>query len=161
MRSIKFQYSLNAGTSWSTAVTVRCKSVRCYLMPQIETEGSQNRTSDAAICQKSTARHMLEIVVAENDLDPAQNTSGTTNFLALQKWCCAPMRYIYNADTATNPTIDGWDLWDTDSTSRDYYLILDGEPTYEFQDLDAPGASARKIRSIVIKCMTRKSYTVT
>jgi len=159
MRNVTMDYSTD-GSSFVTAVTVKCLSIRAKLLPSFESQGSESKqmSSAAVECQKATARLYIDMVISPDTFDPALSTTGTTDFIYIQKWACAPWRRIYNADATTNPSIDGWTTFDVSTNTN--YLNLVSEPTIEFLDQDTPGSTATKARRMVLSCKTRSAVTI-
>ena len=156
MRNITFTYSTDGGSSF-TGVTLACNVVRCTLMPTSETAAAEepSMTSDAPECQIMTPRLHVDIQVSSIGLNPRDTAAGTSNFIALQKWVCAPLRRIYNADVATAATIDGWNQFDTNNNTN--YVNMRDDPSYEFEDKDD---ASRRIRKATLNLKTRKAVSL-
>lgn len=166
MRNLTFNYSLDGGSTFKTAITVKCLSVRCVAMPYDPgnpNNGSSLMGTNATECQSDDARLRVTIVVAPYDIDPLTNAAtANSNFIFLQKWAIAPTRRIYNADVATRVGIDGWT--DFDSASNTAYLNREGDPQYEFFDNEqvnaGTGATTRSMRKATFTMYTKNKISL-
>ena len=144
MINVTFNYSLDGGTTFQTAITCDALSVHAYLMPE-GIKGTESMGSTQEARQKCTPRLWIDLVLSSNDFNPANNANGASNFTFIQKWCCAPIRRIYNADYATVPGFDGWTEWDSSSNTN--YVNMRDYPQYDFHDFKT---ATRLIRQIVL-----------
>jgi len=159
MRNVAFNYSLD-GTTFQTAITLKCLAVRCYAMPSFESQSSEQTgmTATASECQIATTRLHLDILISSVNFDAREVTAATaaSNLLFIEKWQCAQFRRIYNVDVATDATFDGWNNWDSSATNT-VYLNIDTPNRPEYKDMES---STRSIKDFKLNCYTRDAITL-
>jgi hypothetical protein len=155
-RNITFDYSLDGTTFTGAAITVKCNVVHAYLMPEEVQPPTRENGGDYLECQTNIQRIHVAIEISSRDLNPANSATALANFIFLQKWQCAPVRRIYNADVATDAKIDGWDTFDVSTNTN--YINIDQPNAPEFEDMRIKGT--RDIRTMTINGYTRKKVSL-
>ena len=139
MVTLQLSYSVNGGTTFSTAISVKALKCRVVLRPSFEDADKRGGSNAATICQNVTARYEVLMELSSESFDKAKDaTNYETKWQTLQKWACAPIKRIYC------PTANylGWTIFD--SASNTNYVILDSEPEYEWPDLDDGTQTVRR-----------------
>jgi len=158
MRNITFGYSVDGGSSFVTPITVKCNVVHVYLLPEELPSAGPEPGGAFRDCKNYTQRLHVAIEVSSVDLNPKENANGATNFTYLQKWQCAPVRRIYNADVSADPGIDGWTEFDTSTNT--VYLNIDQPNAPTFEDMRVKATGGRQVRSMTFQCYTRDAVAL-
>lgn len=155
-KTLGFQYSLDGGSTWSTAVELECNTVRAYLKNE---EVSNTRAANGYVQQILISRLALSIVVSATNFNPKTVAAAEANFTTMQKfYSCNGLKRVYNDVTTPWPTLDEFTEFNSD-TNTNYVNVVSYD--VEFEKADDTGSNSRKIRRIVLELECVNKYTVT
>ena len=150
MKKIGFQYSNDNGSTWSTALEIDCEHVSVYKITETDHKTAADRTKN----EKRTSYINADIITNWVPFDPAQTAAAEANWLAIQNFCAAKLRRIYNVNTTNWPTLDEYDTFNS-STNANYVNLLDMEPLKPSAQ-DTFGANTKKVRAMRMALQTKK-----
>lgn len=134
MKQIAVTYKqTSTSTFQSPSLTADCLSVRCYVLPNIETKDSEFRRASGRKCSTKTPRLYLDIRLSPTNFDPQMNANGSANWLYIQRWYCAPIMHVTFITTSEFPDIDGITALN-DVSNTIYWNVTDLTPTFEDYD---------------------------
>lgn len=153
MKQIILNYKDSISGSWQSApLTADCLSLRSYVLPNIETKDSEFRRASGKKCSTKTPRLYFELRLSPTNFDPESTTAGTTNWIYVQKWYCAPIVHITTVPTTEYPDVDGITACATSSNTM-YWNVTDISHTFE--DFDT---GDRRLRWIEITIESTDKY---
>lgn len=149
MKKIGFQYSNDNGATWSTALEIQCHTVDVYKITETDHTTAANKRKN----EKSTTYLNADILTSEDPFNPETTAAAEANWLAIQNFCAAKLRRIYNADTTCWPTLDEYTTFNSNSNTS-YVNLLEHEVRKPSRQ-DESGSNTRKLRQMYMSLQTR------
>lgn len=149
MKYIGLQYSNDNGATWSAALLLKCLEVDVYKITETDHKTAANKRKN----EKGTSYLNADVLTGWVEFDPGQTAAAEANWLAVQNFCAAKLRRIYNADTTNWPTLDEYDTFN--SSSNTAYLNLLEMEVIKPKKMDAFGANTLKVRQMKMFLQTR------
>lgn len=151
-KTIALQFSNDGGSTFSTALTLKVRSIRVTKIP--ETDADANSITGREF-EKRFRYYFVEFETDEKEFDPNRDANGDANWKALQDWLDSDTRRLYNGDTTNVPTLDGWDAFNA-SNNTNYLNLLDATPNFRQAD-EYVTTNFKRARSMFIRCKTRSA----
>jgi hypothetical protein len=154
MIQIGLQYSNDGGSTWSTALEIDAYQVRVS-----EVNEADNATT--AVTGKRYPRkftYLFVLIEPNKDwFDPSHPTYGTNadaRWAELENICSGNLIRLYNRNTTCWPNIDGHTEFNASNNTA--YLLLESNSP-RFDNMDEPGATGRKRRTMTIELQTQSA----
>jgi len=152
MIPIGLQYSNDGGSTWSTAFEISCWNLRVTVVH--DTDNGEITVTGKRYPRKFS--YLYVVLTPDMDyFDPAVTSpaaTADTNWGILEDITSANLIRLYNDNTTVYPTWDGHTEFNVSSNTN--YLLLESA-TPIFRDMDEPGASGRKRRTMTIELQTQ------
>ena len=149
MKQIAFQYSNDNGATWSTALVLDCREVDVYKITETEHKTAANKRKNETRVSYINA----DILTDWQQFDPGSTAAAEANWIAIQNFCAAKLRRIYNNDTTNWPTLDEYTTFNA-SNNTAYVNLLEMQ-AMKPKRMDRFGENTLKVREMKMFLQTR------